>query len=33
MIYQSPWYKDGKFAGLVELSIEIPTEMAHFVRP
>lgn len=33
MIYQSPWYKDGEFAGLVELSIEIPTEMAHFVRP
>jgi len=32
MIYQSPWYKDGKFAGLIELSLEIPMEMAHFVR-
>jgi hypothetical protein len=32
MIYQSPWFKDGEFAGLIELSLEIPTEMAHFVR-
>ena len=32
MIYQSPWYKDGRFAGLVELSMEIPMEMPHFIR-
>ena len=32
MIYQSPWYKAGIFAGLIELSLEIPMEMAHFVR-
>jgi transcriptional regulator with PAS, ATPase and Fis domain len=32
LIYQSPWYRDGKFAGLVELSLEIPFEMSHFVR-
>jgi transcriptional regulator with PAS, ATPase and Fis domain len=32
LIYQSPWYQDGKFAGLVELSLEVPTEMPHFVR-
>jgi transcriptional regulator with PAS, ATPase and Fis domain len=32
LIYQSPWYRDGKFAGLVELSLEIPTEMPHFIR-
>jgi len=32
LIYQSPWYKDCKFAGLIELSLEIPMEMAHFVR-
>jgi len=31
-IYQAPWYKEGVFAGLVELSIEIPAEMPHFVR-
>lgn len=32
LIHQSPWYKDGKVAGLVELSIELPAEMPHFVR-
>jgi transcriptional regulator with PAS, ATPase and Fis domain len=32
MIYQSPWFKDGKFAGLIELSMEIPMEMPHFIR-
>jgi len=32
MIYQSPWYKNGEYAGLVELSIEIPFEMPHFIR-
>jgi transcriptional regulator with PAS, ATPase and Fis domain len=32
IIYQTPWYKNGKYAGLVELSIEIPFEMPHFVR-
>lgn len=32
LIYQAPWYKDGKFAGLVELSLPIPSEMPHFNR-
>ncbi|MCX6132785.1 MAG: hypothetical protein NTU47_03130 [Ignavibacteriales bacterium] len=32
LIYQSPWYDDGKYAGLVELSLPIPAEMPHFVR-
>lgn len=32
MIYQSPWFKNGEFAGLIELSLEIPLDMAHFVR-
>ena len=32
LIYQAPWYKDGQFAGLVELSLEIPFEMPHFIR-
>ena len=32
LIYQSPWYRSGEYAGLVELSIEIPSEMPHFVR-
>lgn len=32
LIYQAPWYQDGVQAGLVELSIEIPFEMEHFIR-
>ncbi len=32
LIWQKPWYRDGAFAGLVELSLEIPWEMPHFVR-
>lgn len=32
LIYQAPWFKDGTFAGLVELSLEIPADMPHFVR-
>jgi transcriptional regulator with PAS, ATPase and Fis domain len=32
MIYQVPWYREGTVAGLVELSMEIPFKMDHFVR-
>lgn len=32
LIYQAPWYKNGVYGGLVELSLEIPFEMPHFVR-
>ena len=32
LIYQSPWYENGEFAGYLELSMEIPFEMPHFVR-
>jgi len=33
LIYQSPWYKDGGiYAGFVELSLEIPLEIPHFIR-
>lgn len=32
MIYQAPWYEDGKHRGLVEISFEIPAPMPHFVR-
>jgi PAS domain S-box-containing protein len=32
LIYQSPWYKDGEYAGFVEMSLEIPAEMPHFIR-
>ena len=32
LIYQSPWYTNGEYAGFVELSMEIPFEMPHFIR-
>jgi hypothetical protein len=32
LIYQAPWSRGGKYAGFVELSLEIPFEMPHFVR-
>lgn len=32
MIYQAPWFEDGEFAGYIELSMEIPFEMPHYVR-
>jgi transcriptional regulator with PAS, ATPase and Fis domain len=32
LIYQTPWYENGEFRGLVELSLEIPFEMEHFIR-
>lgn len=34
MIYQTAWRKaDGSLGGLVELSMVIPEEMPHYVRP
>jgi len=32
LIYQSPWYQDGEFRGIVEFSLEIPAEMPHYIR-
>jgi PAS domain-containing protein len=32
LIYQAPWYRNGECQGLVELSLEIPADMPHFVR-
>jgi PAS fold. len=32
MIYQTPWYQDGKYCGFVEFSFEIPVEIPHFIR-
>src|SRR5512137_2720096 len=32
MVYQTPWTKDGKYAGFVEMVFEIPFEMPHFIR-
>lgn len=32
LIYQTPWYENGEYRGLVELSLEIPAALPHFVR-
>lgn len=32
LIFQTPWYEEGVFAGLVEFSMEIPADMPHYVR-
>jgi hypothetical protein len=32
LIYQAPWYRDGTYSGFVELSLEIPFDLPHFVR-
>ena len=30
MIFQSPWYEQGEYRGLVEISIPLPEEYAAF---
>ncbi len=32
LIYQTPWFQDGEYAGLVELSMIIPAQIPHYVR-
>lgn len=32
LIYQTPWRRDGKICGLVELSIVLPEDMPHYDR-
>ena len=32
IIRQSPWYKDGIFSGVVEISFEIPVVLPHYIR-
>jgi len=32
LIYQAPWFEAGKFKGFVELSMEIPFDLPHFIR-
>ncbi len=32
LIHQIPWYKDGVFSGVVELSMVLPETLPHFVR-
>ena len=32
MFYQAPWYGEGRFRGFVEISMEIPPVIPHFIR-
>jgi transcriptional regulator with PAS, ATPase and Fis domain len=32
LIYQAPWHESGRFKGFVELSLELPGNIPHFVR-
>jgi transcriptional regulator with PAS, ATPase and Fis domain len=32
LIYQTPWYDNGRYSGFVELSLPIPFVMPHFIR-
>ncbi len=32
LIFQTPWFRQDQFVGFVELSLEIPFDMPHFVR-
>lgn len=32
LIYQAPWYVNGRRSGMVELSLEIPANSPHYLR-
>jgi len=32
LIFQSPWYAGGKYAGMVEITMVLPENVPHFVR-
>ena len=32
MVYQAPWYKDDRVAGLVSISLAIPKKIPHYQR-
>lgn len=32
LIAQIPWRQNGQFMGLVEISLELPAELSHYVR-
>jgi len=32
LIYQAPWYRNGKYSGFVELSFAVPSVIPHFIR-
>ena len=32
LIYQTPWYNNGTYAGIMEISLPIPSNIPHFIR-
>ncbi len=32
LIHQSPWFQDGEFAGMIEITFDIHSPLPHFVR-
>jgi transcriptional regulator with PAS, ATPase and Fis domain len=32
LVFQSPWYQDGRYCGFIEISFPLPAQMPHFVR-
>jgi hypothetical protein len=32
LVYQTPWYQSGAYAGFIEVVLEIPWQVPHFVR-
>ncbi len=32
LVYQTPWYENGEYRGLVEISVALPDALPHFVR-
>jgi hypothetical protein len=32
LVYQAPWYRGEEYAGLIEVVLDLPAEIPHFVR-
>ena len=32
LIYQTPWYENGRHCGLIEIALPLPGPLPHFVR-
>jgi transcriptional regulator with PAS, ATPase and Fis domain len=32
LVYQTAWFEQGQYGGFIELVLEIPFEMPHFIR-
>ncbi len=32
LVYQSPWFENGEYRGIVEMTLPVPWDMPHFVR-